>query len=351
MAQNITLLGASYTDVPAVELPKTGGGTASFTDVTDTTAAAANVESGYYFYTANGVRTAGTGSGGGGGAEAIVVSNITPVDAGGGLYSISFQASAQPCIITVEDETRSYQLSTAQVPYPVMWIYNHSESGWRYSQAFGIRGVKYFVRTATAGTDYVSYSNGTVTILDTHFSTATTYTVKYAVEGGGGSAVIEPLSVSTNGTYTAPSGVDGYSPITVNVPQGLIIPTGYSYYGGFLLPTIPVEEGYDYAWIRTNKDAGVWNVVYGKSQWRTRSAATLDNWQLEFATLSSDGAVYYKIADDGSETAWHDRMTSTNYFGLSTSLGRKVVWTSHDIKISTTANIIMYSSPVITNPT
>lgn len=36
----------------------------------------------------------------------------------------------------------------------------------------------------------------------------------------GGSAVIEALSVTTNGTYTAPSGVDGYSPVTVNVSGG-----------------------------------------------------------------------------------------------------------------------------------
>lgn len=34
MAQNITLLGASYSDVPAVTLPKTGGGTATFIDPT-----------------------------------------------------------------------------------------------------------------------------------------------------------------------------------------------------------------------------------------------------------------------------------------------------------------------------
>lgn len=65
MTQNITLLGASYSDVPSVELPATGGGTASFTDVTDTTAAAADVASGKYFYTSAGVRTAGTASGGG----------------------------------------------------------------------------------------------------------------------------------------------------------------------------------------------------------------------------------------------------------------------------------------------
>ena len=36
----------------------------------------------------------------------------------------------------------------------------------------------------------------------------------------GGGAVVQPLSVTTNGTYTAPSGVDGYSPVTVNVSGG-----------------------------------------------------------------------------------------------------------------------------------
>lgn len=36
---------------------------------------------------------------------------------------------------------------------------------------------------------------------------------------GGAEPVIEALSVTSNGTYTAPDGVDGYSPITVNVPQ------------------------------------------------------------------------------------------------------------------------------------
>ena len=37
MSQNITLMGASYSNVPAVTLPKTGGGTATFTDTSDAT--------------------------------------------------------------------------------------------------------------------------------------------------------------------------------------------------------------------------------------------------------------------------------------------------------------------------
>lgn len=60
MAQNITLMGASYPSVPAVRLPKTGGGTATFTDITDTSATASEVTSGSTFYLANGTKTTGT---------------------------------------------------------------------------------------------------------------------------------------------------------------------------------------------------------------------------------------------------------------------------------------------------
>ena len=37
-------------------------------------------------------------------------------------------------------------------------------------------------------------------------------------EGGDIPAVINPLAVTENGTYTPPEGVDGYNPVTVNVP-------------------------------------------------------------------------------------------------------------------------------------
>ena len=69
MSQNVTVQGATYSAVPGVELPKQGGGTAYFADVSDTTAAASDVASGKYFYNASGVKTAGTSSGGGGGEE------------------------------------------------------------------------------------------------------------------------------------------------------------------------------------------------------------------------------------------------------------------------------------------
>lgn len=64
MAQDITLLGASYSAVPAVLLPKTGGGTARFDDTTDADALASDIATGKTAYV-NGVKLTGTGSGGG----------------------------------------------------------------------------------------------------------------------------------------------------------------------------------------------------------------------------------------------------------------------------------------------
>ena len=63
MAQNVTVAGASYTAVPAVDLPKTGGGTATFTDTSPTTAVESDVASGKIFFKADGSQATGTGSG------------------------------------------------------------------------------------------------------------------------------------------------------------------------------------------------------------------------------------------------------------------------------------------------
>lgn len=65
MAKNISLMGASYSDVPAVTLPQTGGGTARFDDASVTTATAEDVAQGKVFLAANGTITTGTATGGG----------------------------------------------------------------------------------------------------------------------------------------------------------------------------------------------------------------------------------------------------------------------------------------------
>lgn len=77
MAQNITLMGASYSAVPAVTLPKTGGGTARFDDASVTTATAADVASGKLFLAADGTVTTGTSSGGGSSKNVQVAQSTT----------------------------------------------------------------------------------------------------------------------------------------------------------------------------------------------------------------------------------------------------------------------------------
>lgn len=66
MSQEIQLMGAIYSGVPSIMLPDSSDVLHQFTDVSDTTAAAADVASGKQFYTAAGVLTQGTSSGGGG---------------------------------------------------------------------------------------------------------------------------------------------------------------------------------------------------------------------------------------------------------------------------------------------
>lgn len=64
MAQNISLWGANYSNCPAVNLPKQGGGTARFTDASVTTAVESDVASGKVFIKADGSTATGTASGG-----------------------------------------------------------------------------------------------------------------------------------------------------------------------------------------------------------------------------------------------------------------------------------------------
>ena len=84
------------------------------------------------------------------------------------------------------------------------------------------------IRAKTGGTAEIPWD------MDTGFAGAIG-----TIPTGGSDPVIQPLSVTANGTYTAPEGVDGYSPVTVNVPS-----SG----GGGSLPSVSPKQVnfYDY---------------------------------------------------------------------------------------------------------
>lgn len=161
MAQNITLWGASYSSVPSVTLPKTGGGTASFTDVTDTTATASDVATGKYFYTAAGVRTEGTNSGGGG---------------GGGL-------NVQAYIGYATRTANSYGATTVTLTVAKTGTYNVSWSAWKSSSS-GTMGTNLHVNTTT-GTNQTTWLNTYgqhITLTNQHYNAGDVLTL-YATSG------------------------------------------------------------------------------------------------------------------------------------------------------------------------
>lgn len=77
MSQNISTRWGNFADVPAITLPKTGGGTARFTDVSPTDAVESDVASGKIFFKADGSQSTGTNSGGGGSSKNVQVAQST----------------------------------------------------------------------------------------------------------------------------------------------------------------------------------------------------------------------------------------------------------------------------------
>lgn len=170
MAQNITLLGASYSAVPAVVLPKTGGGTARFDDASITTATASDVASGKVFLASDGTITTGTSSGGGGSSSWTKVAETS--------YQI---------------RTTSTQAATVAT-----WATGHSEL-WTSDK------IVYVLVRDTAG-KRTGYFYGSDTFFINHGMANRTSASSYA------NGVRQTICVNTDGDYEAyaTSGNNGY---------------------------------------------------------------------------------------------------------------------------------------------
>ena len=176
MAQNITLWGASYSAVPSVTLPKTGGGTASFTDVTDTTASASDVATGKYFYTSAGVRTQGTNSGGGGSSMNLQVAQSTTRATSTSyteVISLTCQVSGTYDVYWTTFRTSTSSTWGSQLYINDVGYGSATTSGWsNHVQNMHLTGVELdandevAVRVRSRGSNYYGYV-GTLTIKQT----------------------------------------------------------------------------------------------------------------------------------------------------------------------------------------
>lgn len=159
MAQNITLMGANYSAVPSVKLPKTGGGTALFTDTTPTTATAADVASGKIFYTADGTQTTGKASGGGGsnwtliGSTELTVNTTSTSAASAGTISCGATAADKDAIIYVRVRDKEGKRAGYHAGTDAFFMNYNKANG--STSAFSVPAVmcyRYTTSSAWAGT-------------------------------------------------------------------------------------------------------------------------------------------------------------------------------------------------------
>lgn len=167
MAQNITIMGASYSAVPAVTLPKTGGGTAKFTDVTGTTATVSDVASGKVFFDSSGTQQTGTASGGGG-------------------SSMNMQAY----LGTATRTANSYGATTVTLTVEVSGTYTVSWTAWRSSSS-GTMGTNLHVNNTT-GTNQQTFTSTygqRIELTNQHYNAGDVLTL-YATSGSTSRSII-----------------------------------------------------------------------------------------------------------------------------------------------------------------
>lgn len=191
MSQNITLMGASYSDVPAVTLPKTGGGTASFFDVTDTTAAAADVASGKYFYTAAGVLTQGTASGGGGSSWTKIATSEN---------SVSTTSTSAASAFTISLGSQYYTKDK------IIWVHIRDNAGKREGYFYG--SDAFFINYYKA--------DGLTTTLSVPALVIYRYTTSSALAATAGQYGVYGYSINSSGTLTVRRRYNSNYSLTIN---------------------------------------------------------------------------------------------------------------------------------------
>lgn len=280
MAQNITLLGASYSDVPAVKLPKTGGGTATFTDVADTTATASDVSSSKYFYTAAGVKTQGS-------AAAKTSANLTvsgaTVTAPAGLYASNASASVASGSATTPATT-----ITANPSISV------SSSGLITASASATKSV-----TPTVSAGYVSSGTaGTITVSGSNTQQLTTQAAQTLYPSTTDQTIASGKYLTGTQTF---KGILLTNLTAGNIKKNVVVKVGDSIDDDRITSVTGTYEG-------SGGGGSITGLVYESGTW-TPSEDVRD-YTISFTDTHTTAPFYYVITDD---SATYSSTTNSNY--------------------------------------
>lgn len=120
--------------------------------------------------------------------------------------------------------------------------------------------------------------------------------------GGGGSApaVIRALTITENGTYTVPAGVDGYNPVTVNIPSSGTPASGVEDYlimgtlsGAYTNDRVTKVNGYAFTGLSSLTSISLPNVTTVNNYGFWRCGNNLISVDLPKATKIGDYSFYY----------------------------------------------------------
>lgn len=309
MAQNITLLGASYSDVPAVTLPKTGGGTARFTDVTDSTAVASDVLSGKYFYKSDGSKIEGS-------IPSKAATTYTPGTVTQTLESGVYLSGAQT--ISGDSDLISSNIKSGVNIFGVNGSSTVVDVSNTTATAANVRSGYYFYTSAGTRTQG-SLANGSATAPATISGSAATATVS-----GSPAKLVLSKTISVTPIVTAgyiASGTAGNSTVTLT---SNINPKGSQTYtpttsdqtissGVYLTGNQTIKGDANLVASNIKKDVTIFGVT-GTYE----GPADMVDWIIEQGSISGTNAWKYAIYHSGRAECWcdtasGDRTTSTQW--------------------------------------
>ena len=192
MSQTIELLGAVYSDVPAVELPKQGGGMAQFDDTTDANATASEIASGVSAYV-NGTKVNGSATRR---TSSDLTSSGATVTAPSGYYAsnatktITSGSATPPSTIsstgaTISTETNTLVVSKSVTNTPTV------SAGYVSSGTSGSTNVTLKATCNIRSSADLSQSGTTVTAPSGYYPSNAT------IEVGGGSSMVVATATKT----------------------------------------------------------------------------------------------------------------------------------------------------------